>query len=238
MEELLQLVFAGPAGTSKALGRFRGHAPEFAAQSPSFSPHVTPAEVEQALWSAIRILGDRRRFKGSKKHGRETPPKELADYWRAVAHQWNADPDSLIDFLSAQLAKSGAADQFLLDARKIAIIPGEGREWVCGACGCRHLHPSAGVCADCTSTVPDEPAAFKAGDDYYAYLALRAGDPFRLHAEELTGQTDRADAQSRQAQFRESSSATAKFRSSMRSICSVSRLRWKQAWTSARYGPF
>ena len=42
-----------------------------------------------------------------------------------------------------------------------------------------------------------------AEDDYYAHLATRSGLPFRLHCEELTGQTDRDDAIRRQARFQE-----------------------------------
>ncbi len=202
MEELLQMVFARTRRDIESIGAGSVvTSPEYLATSPPSLSHVPAAQVEQALWSAIRILGDRRRFLGSKKHGKPTPPKALANYWRAVAHQWNGDPDDVIDFLAAQLVHSGASDQFLLDAERIFVAPGKGQEWTCGACGFRHLHPSAGVCADCCSALPKNPAGFEASDDYYAYLALKAGEPFRLHAEELTGQTDRTDAQSRQAQF-------------------------------------
>ena len=47
---------------------------------------------------------------------------------------------------------------------------------------------------------------FKAADadkDYYTWQASRDLDPFRLHTAELTGQTDRVDAQSRQARFQD-----------------------------------
>ncbi|MGE0025595.1 MAG: DEAD/DEAH box helicase [Thermoleophilia bacterium] len=202
LEELLQMVFARTRRDLESIGAGSVvTSPEFVPAKPGFLPHVTDEEVEQALRSAIRILGDRRRFLGSKKAGKDAPPQELAKYWRAVAHQWNGDPESVIDFLSGQLTKSRAATQYLLDPEQLFVDPGGGLEWACRDCGCRHLHHSAGVCTDCCAALPEEPAPFDPGDDYYAYLALKAGKPFRLHAEELTGQTDRADAQARQAQF-------------------------------------
>ena len=43
----------------------------------------------------------------------------------------------------------------------------------------------------------------RAASDYYAYLARDAGSAFRLHCEELTGQTGRDESQARQARFQE-----------------------------------
>ncbi len=39
--------------------------------------------------------------------------------------------------------------------------------------------------------------------DYYSYLAIQAGDLFRLNCEELTGQTNKSDARRRQRLFQD-----------------------------------
>jgi hypothetical protein len=66
-----------------------------------------------------------------------------------------------------------------------------------------HLHPSGGICIDCL--VPLNPplpiGAAPVDADYYNFLANHAGDVFRLNCEELTGQTNKADARNRQRLF-------------------------------------
>ena len=52
-------------------------------------------------------------------------------------------------------------------------------------------------------------------DDYYAFLATRAGSAFRLHCEELTGQTDRADAARRQVGLSDSRTVSRRERAVM-----------------------
>ncbi|WP_334131827.1 DEAD/DEAH box helicase, partial [Silanimonas lenta] len=197
-EEMLQIVFARTRRDIESIGV--GHAalePGFDAGAPPFlAGKATPEDVADVLNASIRLLGDGRRFPG--RGGREQPPAPLRRYWKAVAQHWQVYDELLAEFLSNELARAGAR-QFILDPARVYIVPAAGRRWVCGRCGCPHLHASGGVCTDCQALLP-EAEAFRAGDDYYAYLAL-AGEPFRLHSEELTGQTDRENAQARQAQF-------------------------------------
>jgi len=72
----------------------------------------------------------------------------------------------------------------------------------CGKCGAFYLHPSGGYCIECINEplVPNQPDPSL---DYYRYLADQSGAPFRLHCEELTGQTDVSDKGSRQRWFQE-----------------------------------
>src|SRR5207245_1089849 len=76
--------------------------------------------------------------------------------------------------------------------------PGSSR-FVCSMCRQAHLHASAGACIACGGGLVEEPKSTAV--DYYAHLAISSGPAFRLHCEELTGQTDRREAQARQAQF-------------------------------------
>ena len=172
-----------------------------AAGSPTGGP--LPAEaMEQAVDSAIRVLGDRQRFAGRQnRYGEDSAPAPLRKYLGRVAEIHGADPTAVADAVSRQLEQGGATSQFLLNADGLHLKPASSRAWTCPVCRNRHLHPSAGVCTDCLSPLPDEPAALEQAEDYYAFLATGAGAAFRLHAEELTGQTDWREAQARQARF-------------------------------------
>jgi DEAD/DEAH box helicase domain-containing protein len=75
--------------------------------------------------------------------------------------------------------------------------------WRCGHCQRIHLHGSAGVCSHCLNPLPDEANGRCEEiwqDHYYASTTARDRAPFRLHTEELTGQTD--DQAERQRHFR------------------------------------
>ena len=173
---------------------------------------VPVPEVEQALWSAIRLLGVDKRFNDfSRRTSRDPrdPPREVKKYWNEVAYQWKAqgtvtkDQETVTTALADLLQETKACDQFLLRAEHLTVVttPDESDRWVCPACRANHLHFSAGICFDCQTPLPEEPEPSTHGSDYYAHLALSAGDPFRLHTEELTGQTDAGEAPERQAQF-------------------------------------
>lgn len=75
--------------------------------------------------------------------------------------------------------------------------------WRCGHCQRIHLHRSAGVCSHCLQALPDGANCSSEEiwqDHYYANATARDRAPFRLHTEELTGQTD--DQAERQRHFR------------------------------------
>lgn len=163
---------------------------------------LPPEVMIQATDSAIRLLGDRQRFAGRQyRYGEDAAPPPLRRFLERVAEEHSASPGEVVDAVGAALQDRGAASQFLLRADGLYLKPAAGQVWVCPLCRYRHLHPSAGVCADCLSPLPDQPAPLDQSDDYYAYLATKAGGAFRLHAEELTGQTDWREAQARQARF-------------------------------------
>ncbi len=79
------------------------------------------------------------------------------------------------------------------------------RPWICARCAQVHWHASAGVCSRCTGELTPSPngpesAAEIEAQHYHAALSARQEPPFRIHAEELTGQT--ADQAQRQRHFR------------------------------------
>jgi DEAD/DEAH box helicase domain-containing protein len=75
--------------------------------------------------------------------------------------------------------------------------------WVCPTCGRPHLQPAAGICTTCRARLTRDPNALAGnvrGQHYYGRKAADRARPFRLHCEELTGQTD--DQALRQRLFR------------------------------------
>lgn len=86
----------------------------------------------------------------------------------------------------------------------IKLLGEDAPSWVCQNCARVHLHSSAGACTNCYEELPAEANGPLCGtlreSQYYARPAAEGRDAFRLHCEELTGQTD--DQAQRQRQFR------------------------------------
>ncbi|WP_239161102.1 DEAD/DEAH box helicase [Virgisporangium ochraceum] len=153
----------------------------------------------QASLSTARLLGLRKQFPEQRRSPGDQLHRAARDYLAAVADIHNIDPKSLVDDVVKALAVD--RDGFRLSSDTLRIVPGGDHQWRCRQCRRRHLHPSAGVCISCRSRLGTQGEPRQEDVDYYSFLARQAGAPFRLHCEELTGQTDKLDAQARQAQF-------------------------------------
>jgi len=78
--------------------------------------------------------------------------------------------------------------------------------WKCSNCGRTHWHASAGICSRCCSPLDKKPVQNITSEQlvqghYYAYESKDKGSLFRIHTEELTGQTQ--NQAQRQRHFRE-----------------------------------
>jgi len=78
--------------------------------------------------------------------------------------------------------------------------------WKCSNCGRTHWHASAGICSRCCSPLDKNPVQNITSEQlvqghYYAYESKDKGSLFRIHTEELTGQTQ--NQAQRQRHFRE-----------------------------------
>lgn len=78
--------------------------------------------------------------------------------------------------------------------------------WVCRNCTQIHWHASGGICSRCSASLTNGPNGEKIAEQmekehYYANLAISPESVFRIHAEELTGQTD--NQAQRQRHFRD-----------------------------------
>ena len=156
---------------------------------------------QEIVLSSIRILGDNRRIQDLKGPRAQTPAV-LRKYWECVGYAHQIDPQQLA--ASVQAAWGDAVLDYLIQPKKLRLVPPGTSHWTCGRCKRRHLGPAAGFCTACHASLPDAPgSALRPEGDYYAYAASKGDAPFRLRCEELTGQTDKSEATKRQARFQE-----------------------------------
>jgi hypothetical protein len=94
-------------------------------------------------------------------------------------------------------------DHWLIDPKRLWLAPSGASQWRCGNCSRVHLHSAAGVCTYCNARLGDAEPRGENDSNYYAWLATEGGPPFRLHCEELTGQTGRDESGRRQTAFQD-----------------------------------
>lgn len=194
-EECEQAVYSGAGRDFESIGL------AWSSLDPSVS-YAAPEGMNDELFraiisSSVRILGEMRRFGGLRWPSQEAPGR-LRRYWKAVADSHGFDLDVLKG--AVESAWVVPVREFLLDPDRLFLRPPGNLAWFCPTCRRQHLQPSGGICTQCHAVLTHgRERQFEA--DYYAFLATQAGAPFRLHCEELTGQTDAVDAQARQARF-------------------------------------
>ena len=204
MDNLAQVLVAGMQGDFESLGlgvcTFN---PEIDLKSRCRG--LDPQIVSQVCDGTVRVLGSRFRLAG--KSSSPDAPGYLRRYWEAVAQSLNVDCDLLAAVVQRVLEDSNAVKGFLVQVPNIYVREPGGYVWKCPNCRREHLHPAGGICTDtdCQNALPKEGVKRETGShavsNYYEFLARDAKLPFRLHCEELTGQTNRDDALDRQRQF-------------------------------------
>lgn len=148
---------------------------------------------EQTLSSVIRILGIRRFRYGSKwPHNSADAPKVIKDYVKAVAVKNDLHYEAVLEWINGALNDSGAASQWTLATNssdfKVELVTNAGKLWVCSNCGFRHMHESAGICANnkCQKRI-ELIESHEKFENYYSWISKM--EPHRLVTAELTGQT-------------------------------------------------
>lgn len=167
--------------------------------------------VRESADAAIRILGGRYRFhRPTSRSSSSTAPSYLTHYLRRVAQQHHVLDATLIEAVGDVLQRSGGMTEVFLLRNALFVRRANTKIYRCATCRRVHLHAAGGICTDtdCLSPLPKDgtPLAtlFQGSRNYYEYLASDdAGEPFRLHCEELTGQTNRQDSQERQRWFQD-----------------------------------
>ncbi|WP_060894016.1 DEAD/DEAH box helicase [Streptomyces europaeiscabiei] len=164
---------------------------------------VDPTSDMALVRSSLRVLGHLRRFTGLRT-GTTDPPAPLRTFWQAVASHTGQDLEDVRG--RVERAWGDAAPEYVINPEKVCLRPAGPYMWICGKCKRRHLHRGAGICTKpkCGRPLPATSGQVtRAENDYYAWQAAEKKGKFRLNCAELTGQTDRLDAQARQARFQE-----------------------------------
>ncbi|WP_217601995.1 DEAD/DEAH box helicase [Chitinophaga sp. GbtcB8] len=169
--------------------------------------------IREFINTTIRILGESWRIEGYYRNTADGFPMKMWRYARQVFKfsGWNF-PEEIREDIVDFLARNGvivSRTSILLTGRGLVFIPATVGDnvWKCKICGIVHLQPSAGICSNCNKELDKRDTLLQKElenlDNYYIYLAhlARTSSPFRLHCEELTGQTDKEDAKKRQRLF-------------------------------------
>ncbi|MCG3040448.1 DEAD/DEAH box helicase [Streptomyces sp. S1A] len=165
-------------------------------QDPLEAKHASDTALARA---SLRVLGHMRRFAGLRGQLDE-PPKKLRVFWARAADHLGQEPDGLQN--TVERIWGPAVAKYLIQPEHVALRHGHDKSWTCRHCSRRHLHPGVGICTKCFRPLPEQSEEFKGVEsDYYTWMARERLGDFRLNTAELTGQTDRLDAQARQARF-------------------------------------
>ena len=131
----------------------------------------------------------------------------LRNFVKNCAAIWGADENQLLAVVKEAVCDIGGHTYFRIDPRRLLVRVAltDDRVWHCPGCRRPHLY-NPGVCTSgfCQRDLAFEPDATCADlyeRNYYAKEAAERRPPIRLHAEELTAQTD--DQPERQRLFRD-----------------------------------
>jgi hypothetical protein len=150
--------------------------------------------------ASLRVLADLRRFNGLR-DPRPDPPRRLRNFWRKIEQAGGPTEAELAALFAARCGH--AVRDYLIDPGRVVLRRGPGNGWVCTNCRRLHLTRGCGYCTRCVAPLPETSVAMVPDRDYYGWRATTGSGRFRLNCEELTGQTDRIDAQVRQSRFQE-----------------------------------
>ena len=164
--------------------------------------------------AVIRIMGEKKRIKDLPRRYQvtdsfPTPIRKLTKviFQCADNHEVNEKLEELRLFLRHNGIMD--TDRALLTGNGLSFVPAEEGSpyWVCPKCKTVHMHRSNGYCSNCVAQL-GEPLfltreEIKNPDDYYLTILNSTDKVYRLHCEEMTGQTSREDSQKRQRYFQD-----------------------------------
>ncbi|HJP78059.1 MAG TPA: DEAD/DEAH box helicase [Pseudonocardiaceae bacterium] len=196
MKEILNGLFSGAGRDFESLGL------GWLALATDTQPIDVPVTTDLAYARAsLRVLADMRRFYGMRDPRPGKPPRLLGRFWRKIEQSGGPSLTELTRIFAEQCGP--AVRDYLIDPARVVLRRGDERAWVCTNCHRRHLTRGCAYCTYCAAVLPDAPGTNAIDRDYYGWRATAGSGRFRLNSEELTGQTDRVDAQQRQSRFQE-----------------------------------
>ena len=173
---------------------------------------ISADKLKQVCNSFIRIWGDT--YKHNRSDFNVTPYSEYSRirndrrerrYLKKVAENLNRNEVDLGNAVFSILENSQHRGLIEINNLRIKLVSRASTYFSCTTCGTIHLHASAGVCVFCQNNLNDQPEAECVQDllkkSYLTFNLLKEYTPFRLHTEELSGQTD--DQLTRQREFKD-----------------------------------
>lgn len=182
--------------------------------------YLSPSkDIEDPIWkelacAAIRILGEKRKIKNilSRYPATESFPRGIRNLIKFVFHiSSNKDVEQKIEVLREILRSRGIIDKHvvLLTGEGISFIKAEvgSKYWICPKCKTTHMHHANGICINCYQKLGESHILTEQdisnSEDYYLSLLNNTDSVYRLHCEEMTGQTSKVDSRKRQRLFQE-----------------------------------
>lgn len=208
--ELMYAIFPHIARTIEGLGQ------GWVSYQPQGNP--TPNLI-QATEAVIRQLGTRKlhRYFPYFRLGNDSNLSNFAQ--RYITRTSLAPADIQQQLIQSQVGIPSNGGLALDPNRLYLVLPPEANPdgsrpgFRCLQCNAFFLQPAAGVCPECNSdrrfdnpntpTIHLTPGQTTSDFDYYTYLSEQSGQPFRMNAEELTGQTDKKERTKRQRWFQD-----------------------------------
>ena len=171
--------------------------------------------VENVLSAMVRVYGNQYRYDGDFEpvnfiNYDESTPKKIKKVIKRLSSQANVSEDELgraIIHAMQAVATDENGKLILNKPLRFKLAHAEDDFYVCKKCGRVHLHKGLGFCTNiaCMEELPDEPSGKVRelwSNNYISYdVKIDPHTPKRLHAEELTGQTD--DQTKRLLQFKD-----------------------------------
>ena len=165
---------------------------------------LTHHQLVNILNGTLRILGDFYRYPQEKPDAYpiidwldwNSARAGLRNFVRKCANFHNVGEDGMLDVVQEAICDAGGHTYFKIDPRRLMVHVALKTDpvWRCQKCQRPHLY-NPGICTSvfCQDNLPEEPNA-NCGDlhsqNYFAKESAELRQPIRLHAEELTAQTD------------------------------------------------
>ncbi len=162
-------------------------------------------DVQEVADGIIRILGSRKLLSSHDRTSPQNLPAYVRNYIREVASLRGLNvagfETNVMNYLNGAACLN--QNEYVVQVQALCLASAGEQYYECPQCRRVHLHPAGGVCTDCLARLnPPQPlTAAQRLSDYYSYLATEPDELFRLNCEELTGQTNKADGQTRQRLF-------------------------------------
>ena len=178
---------------------------------------ISIESIRQISNSFIRLLGDTWRYEYRKNRDNQNSiqsadsidnlPKKIKKYTEKCATLHGIEREKLSNLIWSLVCEIGGHRKGILETDKLFVWIADLSDpvWICSNCQRPHLHKSGGICSNCLQELNNESNQIcKAlyNKNYYSKLAKEQREPFRLHCEELSAQTDKDEQPERQRHFR------------------------------------